>query len=981
MDASSGVPMLILSNGGIAIYAGGSGSDVLRFRYAIQASDRNATELTVLGVAENDAAIVDAAGNAADVRINTSNNLDVSNQVQISAQAPYVRTIESADGIYQPGDEITFEVLLSEAVSVAGTPGLNLSNGATARYVSGTGTDTLVFSYTVAADASASSADLDVSGLQLTSGSLLSVSSGNEVSRVLRPGILARTKSVEIDATPPEGTIEIDAQSLSKGDSATVTLTFSEPVANPLSAIEVNGGTLDNLVTDETSKPGTVWKGTFRPSQDIEISANTLILDNTKVMDNPPADFGESQDPSSWTFGNYGVGLSQTQPFAIDTKSPVAEISSELLPSSEAIANRLITLNFGESVSGLTENALVVSGGRKVPGSFTALTDGVYQLVVEPLANSGTTLETLDFGVGLLANSVTDMAGNSNVQLAPTTFTWDETAPVIEVIEGESGSYVTGDVVSLKVTFDEKVFVETPVGGSVPSLALTNGALAHYAAGSGSKVLRFDYVVSAGDEATDLGPLALFEQDGTIRDASGNDARVAISSSNGLVAGTSILIDGVVPVITTMQSQDGLYTPGETVGIEVQFSEAVHVDVNAGSPILALSNGAVASYVGGSETSLLRFEYTVAAGDYDSQDLDVLGLAEEGSVITEFYGRTSRSVDVLSSSEILSGSASEDGYFYVDLSAVAIDDTLSFTINGVELTTEPLSMADHAQIYSAVRTSLIAQGDALPGLDQLAIVDVEGSTYLRFANSLEPTVKAATPSLGDNVNVAIRSELNSLAYRSEVNIDSAPPAIAQVSANAGAYNAGDAIEIAVAWTKGVEIDTTQGVPSLLMSNGALATYIPSLSSPAKLLFRYVIDASDAESADLSVSEFRSGNARFSGLVSEGAADLSLPSSALALDGVLTIDLTPPEVLSLELSDTQLSAGETAQVSVELSEAVQQFNKDYVTVSDGVLSAFVSEDGITWTATYTPFAAVSALDQVVRVNQAQLRDLSGNAGSG
>src|SRR6056300_1254243 len=881
VDASVGVPMLVLSNGAVAVYHSGSGSDELTFVYQVRASDRNADELRVLGVAENDATLLDAGGNATDVRVSETNNLNVTSQVKISAQAPYIRTIDGIEGIYQPGDEIQLEVRFSEAVSVSGTPTLLLSNGARASYVSGTGTDTLMFSYTVGEGASFSSADLDVSSLGLSTGGIVSVNSGNGISTVVRPGILALSSDVVIDSTPPTGTVSIDAVALKKGESATVTLTFSEPVANPLSALEISNGTSDSLVTDETSEPGTVWKGTFRPDQDIELLTNTIVLDNSKVMDNPPADFGEGQDPSEWSFGNYGVGLSESEVFAIDTQSPVAQISSETLAGEGAVTNRLITVDFGEPVTGLTSSAITVSGGRKVPGTFTEVASGVYQLVVAPVEGAGTDADKLSFGVSLLANAVTDAAGNSNVQLPATTFTWDEAAPEIGSIASESGSYVTGDVVAFEVTFDEVVSVSTPAGGSVPSLALSNGALAHYVSGTNTETLRFEYVVASGDEATDLSVLALFENDGGIADASGNAAKVSIGSGNGLPGSTSMLIDGVVPTITTMRSDDGLYLPGDEIAIEVQFSEAVHVDESEGSPVLALSNGALATYVGGSKTDVLHFTYVVVEGDYDAQDLDVLAFAEEGALVREYFGET-------------------DG-------------------------------------------------------------------------QLE---------LGDNANVAIRGEINSLAYRSEINIDSALPKIAQISANAGAYNAGDAIEIALSWSKGVSIDTTQGEPSLLLSNGALASYVPSLSSSTKLLFRYTVSENDAESGDLGIEAFRHGNARFEGLIAGGEAVLALPEQSLSAEGLLTIDLTPPEVVRFELSDTALSSGESATVTIELSEAVQQLSNSYVTVAHGVLSPFeVDESGVVWTATYTPYGDVSALDQVIRLDQGQLQDLSGNLGEG
>ena len=66
---------------------------------------------------------------------------------------------------YGAGDVITFEVKFSEAVTVTGAPRLRFKISGTgddyAPYLSGSGTDTLVFSYTVLA------ADMDADGIYL----------------------------------------------------------------------------------------------------------------------------------------------------------------------------------------------------------------------------------------------------------------------------------------------------------------------------------------------------------------------------------------------------------------------------------------------------------------------------------------------------------------------------------------------------------------------------------------------------------------------------------------------------------------------------------------------------------------------------------------------------------------------------------------------------------------------------------------------
>ncbi|WP_428531536.1 Ig-like domain-containing protein [Rhodopila sp.] len=88
-------------------------------------------------------------------------------------------TASPSDATVQVGQTVSFTVGLSEAVTVnatAGEPTLSLSDGATATYVSGSDTDALTFSYTVAAGQAAT--DLAVTGVDLN-GSTITDAAGN----------------------------------------------------------------------------------------------------------------------------------------------------------------------------------------------------------------------------------------------------------------------------------------------------------------------------------------------------------------------------------------------------------------------------------------------------------------------------------------------------------------------------------------------------------------------------------------------------------------------------------------------------------------------------------------------------------------------------------------------------------------------------------------------------------------------------------
>ena len=149
---------LTLSNGATAAYTSGSGSETLTFSYTVAAGDASTADLKVTGYSGT---IADTAGNALAAASVTEDT-----GVAIITSAPTVTALTDVTSTgtteLDAGKTITFTVDTSEAVNAVGSA-LTLSNGATAAYTSGSGSETLTFSYTVAAG-DASTADLKVTG-------------------------------------------------------------------------------------------------------------------------------------------------------------------------------------------------------------------------------------------------------------------------------------------------------------------------------------------------------------------------------------------------------------------------------------------------------------------------------------------------------------------------------------------------------------------------------------------------------------------------------------------------------------------------------------------------------------------------------------------------------------------------------------------------------------------------------------------------
>jgi hypothetical protein len=193
-----------------------------------------------------------------------------------------------------------------------------------------------------------------------------------------------------------------------------------------------------------------------------------------------------------------------------------------------------------------------------------------------------------------------------------------------------AGTYAPGKVIPITLTFNNPVTVVTT--GGVPSLALnvTSGGVpvtAVYASGTDTTTLTFNYTVQAGQNSPALdyaSTTALALNGGTILiTGTTNAADLTLPPPGGPGSlGTSRVIavtDHPARVIAVWNNATNQTLGAQAVvQIFVTFDGPVTVDTTLGSPTLtlALESGTTttASYAGGSGTTSLEFDYTVAAG-------------------------------------------------------------------------------------------------------------------------------------------------------------------------------------------------------------------------------------------------------------------------------------------------------------------------------------------------------------------------------
>jgi Domain of unknown function (DUF4347)/Bacterial Ig-like domain len=132
----------------------------------------------------------------------------------------------------------------------------------------------------------------------------------------------------------------------------------------------------------------------------------------------------------------------------------------------------------------------------------------------------------------------------------------------------------------------------------------------------------------------------------------------------------------------------------------------------------------------------------------------------------------------------------------------------------------------------------------------------------------------------------------------------------------------------------------------------------------------------------------SGNIGGSGVgggASGGGVSGSTPGAVTNLrnDGTLINNYVEPPTASIVVAVPTLGIGQTSLVTITFSEAVTGFTNADLTIPNGTLSNVSSSDGgVTWTATFTPSAAINDTTNVIILDNTGIQSVSfGTAGLG
>ena len=439
------------------------------------------------------------------------------------------------------------------------------------------------------------------------------------------------------------------------------------------------------------------------------------------------------------------------------------------------------------------------------------------------------------------------------------------------------------------------------------------------------------------------------------------------------------------PVISSVSAlpSTGEFGPGSTVTLTVNFSEAVMVA--GGTPTLALNDGGTAFYTSGGSSALV-FTYTVGALG-SGQNTSDLALAAtnainlNGATITDGFGTAAD----------LSGA---DGYnpvgtLLIDTTAPTVSSIAAMTDNGLK----DLN-AGHV-VTITLGTSEVVN---VTGTPTLQLNDNEVATYTSGTGTKTLTF-TYTVQQGDNTSDLQVTGLNlpngatvqdgagnnvsgSVAQDLALQIDTMNPIVTSASASpsSGDLDARTKVTITLAMSEAVKV---KGTPTLTLNDGGTATYKRAASTATTLVFDYRVQAGQ-NTANLQVT---SVNLPIGSSVTAASGYLADFANALTTFTGLQIDTTPPTVSTISAlpSSGNLNLGDTAAITLAMSEPVNVTGTPTLKLSDGGAATYVGGSG-TNTLVFDYLVAgfdkpTSDLRVTEIANERSIHDLAGNVLSG
>jgi len=360
--------------------------------------------------------------------------------------------------------------------------------------------------------------------------------------------------------------------SFTVGEVIAITVTFDQNVdvvGTPQLTLET--GTTDRTINFATGSGTkiltfnyTVQAGDTAADLDY-ISSGALTLNSGTIKIAGGATNADLTLPLPNTAGS----LRANKNIVIDTTAPSTPSAPNMTSGTD---------NGASNADDLTNDTTPTFTGTAEPGSTVTLydTDGT-TVVGTGTATGGSysiTTTPLSAGSHTITAKATDAAGNTGVASGGLTVTIDTTSPAVSSVGvPANGTYKLGQALDFTVNFGESVHLTgTPY---IPITLSTGGTVnASYFSGDGTSAIVFRYTIASGNLDADgvVVGASINLNGGTLKDTAGNDATLTL---NSVGTTTNVLVDGVIPTVSSINRVSAANTNATSVQYTVTFSESV----------------------------------------------------------------------------------------------------------------------------------------------------------------------------------------------------------------------------------------------------------------------------------------------------------------------------------------------------------------------------------------------------------------------
>ncbi|WP_445571039.1 Ig-like domain-containing protein [Pseudomonas sp. E102] len=460
--------------------------------------------------------VINVAGNAG-VGTTDSNNYAV-DTVRPTA------TIVVADTAIGAGETSLVTITFSEAVTAFTAADLTVANGTISGLSSSDGGITWTATLTPTNGINDSS-----NVISLNNGGIIDLAGNGNVGATV-------SNNYALDTQRPTATVVLSDSSLRPGETAQVTITFSEAVSGfSNDDLSVANGTLSAV---SSSDGGLTWTATFTPTLGVSDTTNLIVLDNTGVSDGA---------------GNTGTGTTNSANYAVETRVPTATVVVAD-PALSVGETSLVTITFSEAVSGFDNSDLTVSNGTL---SNVSSTDGgvTWTATFTPASNVTDTSNL----ISLDTSGVSNVSGNDGVGIVNSNnYAVDTVRPGATIVVGDT-SLGIGQTTTVTISFTEAVS-----GFDLSDLSVANGVLSNLASVDGGLTWTATLTPTAGiNDATNL----ILLDASNVQDSAGN-------AGVGIAISANYALDATRPTATIVVANPSLGV-GQTTQVTFTFSEAV----------------------------------------------------------------------------------------------------------------------------------------------------------------------------------------------------------------------------------------------------------------------------------------------------------------------------------------------------------------------------------------------------------------------